>query len=64
MTYFVLFCATYLFLDIIVKGAGTVFDTSFPFVNVEFLTGTPETLHVFEWEGRHMEMADSELRRA
>jgi len=62
MTYFVLFCATYLFLDIIVKGAGTVFETRFPFVNVEFLTGSPETMHVFEWEGQHMEMADSELR--
>jgi phosphate transport system permease protein len=62
MTYFVIFCAAFLFLDIIVKGAPTVFSTHFPFVNVEFLTGSPQTLHVFEWNGAHMELADAEFR--
>ena len=62
MTYFVIVCASYLFLDIIIKGAGTVFSSSFPFVNVEFLTQSPETLHVFEWQGEKMEMADSTFR--
>ncbi|MBN1403759.1 MAG: phosphate ABC transporter permease PstA [Opitutales bacterium] len=62
MTYFVILCASYLFLDIIIKGAGTVFSSSFPFVNVEFLTQSPETLHVFEWQGEKMEMADSTFR--
>jgi phosphate transport system permease protein len=34
-TYFVLLCATYIFLDITIKGAGTVFTTTPPFVNVK-----------------------------
>ncbi|HNX04125.1 MAG TPA: phosphate ABC transporter permease PstA [Opitutales bacterium] len=62
MTYFVIFCAAFLFLDIIIKGAPTVFRTQFPFVNVEFLTASPETLHVFEYQGRHMELPDVEFR--
>jgi phosphate transport system permease protein len=62
MTYFIIVCAAVLFLNIIVKGAGTVFSTHFPFVNMEFLTGSPETLHVFDWNGQHMEMADTQFR--
>jgi phosphate transport system permease protein len=62
MTYFVVICATILFLNIILKGAGTVFSTHFPFVNVEFVTGSPQTLHVFEWDGVHKEMSDSAFR--
>ncbi|MFA5256847.1 MAG: phosphate ABC transporter permease PstA [Opitutales bacterium] len=62
MTYFIIFCATWMFLDITIKGAGTVFSSSFPFVNVEFLTGKPQTLHVFQWQGQHKEMADDDFR--
>jgi len=62
MTYFIIICASYLFLDIAAKGAGTVFSTHFPFVNVEFLTEKPQTLHVFDWEGQSMEMSDSTFR--
>ena len=62
MTYFIIVCAAFLFLHIITKGAGTVFTTHPPFVNVEFLTGSPQTLHVFQWNGRHMEMADNDFR--
>lgn len=62
MTYFVIVCAAFLFLHIIIKGAGTVFSTSFPFVNMEFLSGSPQTLHVFEWNGQHMELADNDFR--
>ena len=62
MTYFIILCASVLFLNIIWKGAGTVFATHFPFVNVEFLTSSPQTLHVFEWNGAHMELADKAFR--
>lgn len=47
-TYAIIFCATYLFGDILVKGSFTVFQKEFPFVNVDFFTKVPQTLHVFE----------------
>lgn len=62
MTYSIVICGAFLFFDIIIKGSGTVFSTHAPFVNVEFLTGSPQTLHVFEWKGQHMEMADNDFR--
>jgi len=40
-TYFVLACASYIFLDIAIKGSRTVFTTTAPFVNVAFLTEPP-----------------------
>ncbi len=46
--YLILLCAFYIFGDIVVKGAPVVFKTSAPFVNVDFLTKSPETLVVFE----------------
>lgn len=62
MTYFTILCATLLFANIIYKGAPTVFSTHFPFVNVEFLTQSPQTLHVFDWNGQHMELPDVQFR--
>jgi phosphate transport system permease protein len=47
-TYFIIACATYLFGDILVKGSFTVFQSEFPYVNYEFFTKPPQTLHVFE----------------
>lgn len=61
-TYFVLLCASVIFLTIIYKGGQTVFDSSFPFVNTEFLTEAPQTLHVFEFEGQKYELSDSRFR--
>lgn len=61
-TYFVLACATYVFLDIGIKGSRTVFTRRPPFVNVEFLTGSPETLYVFAWDGKKVTMGDREFR--
>lgn len=49
-TYFILLCAAYIFFDIIRKGAPVVFESSPPFVNVEFFTKSPETLMTFETE--------------
>lgn len=61
-TYIVLLCGAAVFLHIFVKGAGTVFQSAPPFVNVRFLTQAPESLYVFEWQGRKLELGDREFR--
>jgi phosphate transport system permease protein len=61
-TYSILVAATLVFGIIFIKGAGTVFRPEFPFVNVPFLTQSPETLHVFEHEGQRHEMGDRAFR--
>jgi phosphate transport system permease protein len=61
-TYFVLACGAAVFLNILVKGAPTVFKAEAPFINTTFLTAAPESLYVFEWEGKKMEMGDREFR--
>jgi phosphate transport system permease protein len=61
-TYSVVIAALLVFGIIFVKGAGTVFQREFPFVNLTFLTQAPETLHVFTYEGRVRELGDREYR--
>jgi phosphate transport system permease protein len=61
-TYFILICATCIFGMILFKGSKTIFQSSFPFINVPFLTQAPETLFVFEHEGQKMKMGDKEFR--
>lgn len=61
-TYFILACGAAVLLDIVVKGGRTVFQAEAPFVNLTFLTSAPESLHVFEWEGRTRQMGDREFR--
>jgi len=61
-TYFVLLCATYIFLDIGIKGGRTVFTRAAPFVNLKFLTEPPQTLYVFDYQGKKMELSDREFR--
>ena len=41
-TYFILACATYIFLDIGIKGSRTVFISTPPFINIPFLTEPPQ----------------------
>jgi len=48
LTYAVIAGAGFIFLHILYNGAPVVFKTAPPFVNVEFLAGRPQTLHVFE----------------
>src|SRR5437868_4911165 len=62
-TYAVLACATYIFLDIAIKGSRTVFTSHAPFVNVKFLTQPPETLYVFDYNGKKTELSDREFRK-
>src|SRR4029453_17585264 len=61
-TYFVLACATYIFLDIGVKGGRAVFTSHAPFVNIDFLSQPPQTLYVFNYGGKKMELSDREFR--
>jgi len=61
-TYFILVCAAVIFGLIFIKGGQTVFQEKFPFVNVPFLTQAPETLYVFQYEGKKMELGDRAFR--
>jgi phosphate transport system permease protein len=62
-TYFVLACATFIFLNIAIKGGRTVFTSHAPFINVTFLTQPPQTLYVFDYKGQKMELSDREFRK-
>jgi len=62
-TYLVLAAATYIFLDIGIKGSRTVFTSSAPFINLKFLSEPPQTLYVFDYQGKKMELSDREYRQ-
>lgn len=61
-TYFVLACGAAIFLHIVFKGSQTVFTSSPPFINTTFLTEAPESLYVFEFEGKKYELGDRAFR--
>ncbi len=61
-TYLIIACTSFIFLDIGWKGAQTVFTTKAPFVNVPFLTEKPETLYVFDFEGKKTLLGDHDFR--
>ena len=61
-TYFIMACGAAILLTIMVRGAPTVFRAQAPFVNGPFLTQAPETLFVFEFEGKHYELGDRAFR--
>src|SRR5262245_30846069 len=62
-TYLVLACASYIFFDIVWNGSKTLLRPSFPFVNVAFLTESPETLHLIEYQGQKLELGDRAFRK-
>ena len=61
-TYAVVAAGLVVIAQIAVKGADTVFQASFPFINTTFLTQPPESLFVFEYQGTRFEMGDREFR--
>ena len=61
-TYFVLLCAAFIFYDIGSKGGRVIFQKAAPFINVPFLTESPETLNVFELDGKKVTMGDRAFR--
>ena len=62
-TYLVLAAATYIFLDIGIKGGRTVFTSKPPFINLAFLSQPPQTLYVFDFEGQKRTLGDREFRQ-
>ncbi len=61
-TYAVLLSGAAVFFNIVAKGSSTVFKTQAPFINTQFLFDSPESLYVFDYEGKHYEMGDREFR--
>ena len=47
-TYLVILSAGYIFANIAYNGSKAVFITQAPFINIDFLTQKPQTLHVYE----------------
>lgn len=62
-TWFILLCASVIFLTIIIKGLPVILQPKAPFINFEFLTCSPETLHVFDYDGESYEMGDKAFRK-
>jgi phosphate transport system permease protein len=62
LTYAILLCGAAVLADIVWQGSKTVFCSQAPFINVDFFTKSPETLAVFEVQGRKHEMGDVEFR--
>ncbi len=60
--YVILLAGGTVFLNIVIKGSRTVFQSTAPFVNVAFFTQAPESLYVFEWNGEKREMGDRKFR--
>ena len=60
--YAIIAAASYIFLDIGIKGSRTIFTTTPPFINVDFLTDRPQTLYVFDFEGQKMTLGDQDYR--
>ena len=61
-TYLVLLCGALVFGTIVWQGSKTVFTPKPPFINIEFLTAAPESLYVFDYQGRKMELGDRAFR--
>lgn len=61
-TYLVLLCGALVVGTIVFKGAPVLFKAEFPFINIAFFTEAPETLHVFEHDGKKLELGDRDYR--
>ncbi|MCS6244919.1 MAG: phosphate ABC transporter permease PstA [Opitutus sp.] len=66
-TYLILLCGAIVFADIVFKGVPTVVNgfkttANFPYVTNTFLFTAPESLYVFDFEGKSREMGDQEFR--
>ncbi len=61
-TYVILLAASVIFGIIFFQGGKTVFKATPPFINVGFIMESPETLYVFEYQGKKMELGDRDFR--
>lgn len=62
MTYSIIIAATIIFGTIFIRGGSTVFQTKFPFIDISFLTESPETLHVVTSGDQKIALGDREWR--
>jgi phosphate transport system permease protein len=61
-TYAVLGFAIFVLGKIVWEGSKTLFSKEFPWVNIEFLTQAPETLHIFEYKGEEKALGERAFR--
>ncbi len=61
-TYIIIAFASYIFLDIGIKGSRTLFMAKAPFINFTFLSERPQTLYVFDYEGEKLTLSDTDFR--
>jgi len=62
-TYVVILAAGYIFANIAYNGSKAVFTTQAPFINIDFLTQKPQTLHVYEPKAIDTELKQINARR-
>ena len=62
ITYGILLCAIVIFGSILIKGMPALLTDSFPYINTDFFTKAPESLHVFEYKGETLSLGDTEYR--
>lgn len=60
--YAIVVAASIIFLTIFWKGTKALVQPTFPFINISFLTESPETLHVIEQDGKTTSMGDRSFR--
>ncbi len=62
-TYVILLCAAVIFGSIFIKGGKALLQPTFPFINLNFLLESPETLHVITWDGKEMSIGERDYRK-
>lgn len=63
VTYFILLCAALMFLVLLWRGSSMIFQPAPPFINIRFLTQKPETLHIFEYQGKKIQLGDHDYHK-
>jgi len=61
-TWSILLAGAVIFGTIVWKGMGVLVQPNFPFINTSFLTESPESLYVFEYENQRYELSDQKFR--
>lgn len=62
-TYAVILSAGYIFANIAINGSKAVLITQAPFINIDFLTQKPQTLHVYEPKEIYTELSQNNAKQ-
>ena len=62
-TYAVILSAGYIFANIAINGSKAVLTTQAPFINIDFLTQKPQTLHVYEPKEIYTELSQNNAKQ-